>query len=41
VDVLFSPATFEVVVTGSDVAALKPDPAAYRQALARLGVPVR
>jgi HAD superfamily hydrolase (TIGR01509 family) len=30
---------FTVVVTGCDVPALKPDPAAYTEALARLGVP--
>jgi HAD superfamily hydrolase (TIGR01509 family) len=37
-DVLFGPGTFGVVVTGDEVAALKPDPAAYLEALARLGV---
>lgn len=33
-----APGTFEVVVTGSDVERLKPDPACYRLALALLGV---
>jgi HAD superfamily hydrolase (TIGR01509 family) len=37
-DTLFGPGTFEVVVTGSEVTALKPDPAVYREALALLGV---
>jgi HAD superfamily hydrolase (TIGR01509 family) len=38
-DALFGPGTFQVTVTGSDVAELKPHPAAYREALAGLGVP--
>ena len=38
-DALFGPGVFAVVVTGSEVSALKPDPAAYLEALARLGVP--
>lgn len=32
-------ASFEVMVCGEDVAALKPDPEVYRQALDRLGLP--
>lgn len=35
---LFEPGTFETVVTGTDVPALKPDPAAYHEVLARLGL---
>ena len=37
-DTLFEPGTFAVVVTGSEVTALKPDPAAYVEVLAQLGV---
>ncbi|MEJ2890049.1 HAD-IA family hydrolase [Actinomycetospora aeridis] len=37
-DHLLGPGTAEVVVCGDDVAALKPDPEAYRVALARLAV---
>ncbi len=37
-DRLFGPGTFEVVITGDDVARLKPDPEAYLVALSRLGV---
>lgn len=37
-DIVFGPDVFDVVVTGSDVTDLKPDPAAYREALARLNV---
>lgn len=36
---LFGRDLFAVVVTGSDVGALKPDPAGYTEALRRLGVP--
>lgn len=36
---LFGATTFPVVVTGNDVPARKPDPAAYRTALAELGLP--
>jgi HAD superfamily hydrolase (TIGR01509 family) len=36
---LFGADLFAVVVTGSDVPVLKPDPAAYIEALRRLGVP--
>jgi HAD superfamily hydrolase (TIGR01509 family) len=36
---LFGADLFAVVVTGSDVPALKPDPAAYTEALRGLGVP--
>ncbi len=36
---LFGADLFAVIVTGSDVPALKPDPAAYTEALRRLGVP--
>lgn len=38
-DTLFGLTMFDVVVTGSDITALKPDPAAYLEALARLAVP--
>ncbi|MET8246933.1 HAD-IA family hydrolase [Streptomyces sp. NPDC005202] len=38
-DRLFGSGTFAVVVTGTEVPALKPDPAVYGEALARLGVP--
>ncbi|MGH3670630.1 MAG: HAD-IA family hydrolase [Pseudonocardiaceae bacterium] len=37
-DIVFGLDVFDVVVTGSDVTDLKPDPAAYREALARLDV---
>lgn len=37
-DIVFGLDVFDVVVTGSDVTDLKPDPAAYREALARLNV---
>ena len=37
-DTLFGPGAFAVVVTGTEVTALKPDPAAYLEALTRLGV---
>jgi HAD superfamily hydrolase (TIGR01509 family) len=36
---LFGPGLFAAVVTGSEVAALKPDPAVYIEALSRLSVP--
>ena len=36
---LFGADLFAIVVTASDVPALKPDPAAYTEALRRLGVP--
>jgi HAD superfamily hydrolase (TIGR01509 family) len=36
---LFGRGVFAVVVTGSEVPALKPDPAVYTEALGRLGVP--
>lgn len=35
---LFEPGTFATVVTGTDVPQLKPDPAAYLEALSRLGL---
>ncbi|NKQ54365.1 HAD-IA family hydrolase [Amycolatopsis sp. K13G38] len=38
-DRLFGPDLFEVVVTGSEIGALKPDPAAYVEVLRRLGLP--
>lgn len=38
-DGLFDPDTFEFVLTGDDVSALKPDPAVYQQALLRLQLP--
>ncbi len=38
-DGLFGPDAFEVVVTGTEVTALKPDPAVYEQALAALRLP--
>lgn len=38
-DGLFGPDTFEVVITGTEVTALKPDPAVYEQALAALRLP--
>lgn len=38
-DALFPPNTFEVVVTGADVAERKPHPACYLLALHKLGVP--
>lgn len=37
---LFGGGLFAVVVTGSEVTALKPDPAAYTEAIGRLGIPV-
>jgi HAD superfamily hydrolase (TIGR01509 family) len=37
-DILFGLDVFDVVVTGSDVTELKPDPAVYLEALARLGL---
>ncbi len=37
-DRLFGPGTFTVVVTGTEVPTLKPDPAVYVETLARLGV---
>ncbi|MGH3872637.1 MAG: HAD-IA family hydrolase [Pseudonocardiaceae bacterium] len=37
-DILFGLDAFDIVVTGSDVTELKPDPAVYREALARLGL---
>jgi HAD superfamily hydrolase (TIGR01509 family) len=37
-DVLFGLDVFDIVVTGSDVTELKPDPAVYYETLARLGV---
>lgn len=37
-DILFGLDAFDVVVTGSDVTDLKPDPAVYHETLARLGV---
>jgi HAD superfamily hydrolase (TIGR01509 family) len=37
-DRLFGAGTFAVVVTGTEVPALKPDPAVYLRALSRLGV---
>lgn len=37
-DRLFGSGVFSVVVTGTEVPALKPDPAAYREVLARLDV---
>jgi HAD superfamily hydrolase (TIGR01509 family) len=37
-DTLFGPDAFDVVVTGTDVPDLKPDPAVYLEAMARLGV---
>jgi HAD superfamily hydrolase (TIGR01509 family) len=37
-DILFGLGVFDVVVTGSDVTELKPDPAVYLEALARLGL---
>lgn len=37
-DTLFGLDVFDVVVTGTDIPDLKPDPAAYLEALARLGV---
>lgn len=36
---LFGGDLFAVVVTGSEVPALKPDPAVYREVLGKLGVP--
>lgn len=38
---LFGPDLFAVVVTGSEVSALKPDPAVYTEALSRLKMPAR
>ena len=38
-DILFGLDTFDVVVTGSDITDLKPDPAVYLEALARLSLP--
>ncbi|MDQ4094409.1 MAG: HAD-IA family hydrolase [Actinomycetota bacterium] len=38
-DILFGLDAFDVVVTGSDISDLKPDPAVYLEALARLSVP--
>lgn len=38
VDKLFGPGRFDVVVTGDEVPAKKPDPAAYELALDRLGI---
>lgn len=38
-DILFGRDAFDVVVTGSDITDLKPDPAVYLEALARLSVP--
>ncbi|MEU9890561.1 HAD-IA family hydrolase [Sphaerisporangium sp. NPDC051011] len=35
----FDPGTFAVVVTGTEVPELKPDPAVYREVLARLDLP--
>lgn len=37
-DTTFGTGTFAVVLTGSEVTPLKPDPAVYREAVARLGV---
>ena len=37
-DILFGLDAFDVVVTGSDVTELKPDPAVYHETLARLGL---
>ena len=37
-DILFGLDAFDVVVTGSDVTDLKPDPAVYHETLARLGL---
>lgn len=37
-DILFGIDSFQVVVTGSDVTDLKPDPAVYLETLARLGI---
>jgi beta-phosphoglucomutase-like phosphatase (HAD superfamily) len=37
-DILFGLAVFDVVITGSDVTDLKPDPAVYLETLARLKV---
>jgi beta-phosphoglucomutase-like phosphatase (HAD superfamily) len=37
-DILFGIDAFDVVVTGSDVTDLKPDPAVYLETLARLGI---
>ena len=37
-DTLFGLDAWNIVVTGSDVTALKPDPAVYRETLARLGL---
>ncbi|NBH06671.1 HAD-IA family hydrolase [Amycolatopsis sp. SID8362] len=36
---LFGRSTFELVVTGSEIRALKPDPAVYREVVRSLGVP--
>lgn len=38
-DILFGLDAFDVVVTGSDITDLKPDPAVYLEALARLSLP--
>lgn len=38
-DRLFPPGTFRVVITGDDVRHLKPEPEAYRHALAQLNIP--
>jgi beta-phosphoglucomutase-like phosphatase (HAD superfamily) len=38
-DILFGIDAFDVVVTGSDVTDLKPDPAAYLETLVRLDLP--
>jgi HAD superfamily hydrolase (TIGR01509 family) len=38
-DTLFGLDAFDVVVTGSDIAVLKPDPAVYLEALAQLSLP--
>ncbi|HEX2289403.1 MAG TPA: HAD-IA family hydrolase, partial [Pseudonocardiaceae bacterium] len=38
-DILFGLDAFDVVVTGSDITDLKPDPAVYLEALARLRLP--
>ncbi len=40
-DGLFGPDAFELVLTGGDVTALKPDPAVYQQALVRLQLPAQ
>ncbi|MPZ67465.1 MAG: HAD-IA family hydrolase [Pseudonocardiaceae bacterium] len=40
-DGLFGPDVFELVLTGDDVPALKPDPAVYQQALLQLELPAQ